>query len=100
MSNRQNVEWDKTPNRHNVESNKGRMGHNVEWDKMSNRNNIEWDKMSNRNNVEWDKTSNDKMSNETKCRRIVYNVDYRLYVIVSMFVFKTCRISPNIDKLN
>jgi hypothetical protein len=89
MSNGQNVEWDKTLNRHNVESNKGRMGHNVEWDKMSNR-----------NNVEWDKTSNDKMSNGTKCRRIVYNVEYRLCVIVSMFVFKTCRFSPNIDNLN
>ncbi len=62
MSNKQNVEWDKTPNRHNVESNKAEWD-NVEWDKMFNRNNIEWDKMSNRNNVEWDKASNDKMLN-------------------------------------
>jgi hypothetical protein len=69
MSNRQNVEWDKTPKRHNVESNKGRMGHNVKWDKMS----------------------NDKMSNGTKkCRRIVDNVEYRLCVIVSMFVTVVC----------
>jgi hypothetical protein len=89
MSNGQNVEWDKTQKRHNVESDKGRMGHNVKWDKMSNRNNIEWDKMSNRNNVEWDKTLNDKMSNGTKCR-IVYNVEYRLCVIVSMFVTVVC----------
>ncbi len=94
MSNGQNVEWDKTLNRHNVESNKGRMGHYVEWYKMSNRNNIEWDKMSNRNNVEWDKMSNDKMSNGTKCRRIVYNVEYRLCVIVSMFVLKLADFHP------
>jgi hypothetical protein len=66
------------------------MGHNVEWDKMSNRNNSEWDKMSNRNNVKWDKTLNDKMSNGTKCRRTVYNVEYRLGVIVLMFVTVVC----------
>jgi hypothetical protein len=86
MSNGQNVEWDKTTKRHNVESNKGQMEHNVEWDKMLNRNNSEWEKMSNRNKVEWDKTLNDKMSNGTKWRRIVYNVEYRIGVIVSMFV--------------
>jgi hypothetical protein len=39
--------------------------------------------------VEWDKTSNVKMSNGTKCR-IVYNVEYRLGVIVSMFVTVVC----------
>ncbi len=61
----------------------------AEWDIMLNRNNIEWNKMSNRNNVEWDKTLNDKMSNGTKCR-IVYNVEYRLCVIVSMFVTVVC----------
>ncbi len=66
------------------------MGHNVEWDKMLNRNNSEWDKMSNRKNVEWDKTLNDKMSNGTKCQKIVYNVEYRLCVIVSMFVTVVC----------
>ncbi len=77
------------PSGHNVESNKGRMGHNVEWDKMSNRNKIEWDKMSNRNNVEWDKTLNDKMLNGKKCR-IVYNVEYRFCIIVSMFVTVVC----------
>ncbi len=41
MSNRQNIEWDKTPKRHNVERKKGRMGQNVEWDKLLNRNNFE-----------------------------------------------------------
>ncbi len=57
MSNRQNVEWDKTSNRQNIERKKGRMGQNFEWDKLSNRNNIECDKMSNA-----------KMSNGTKHR--------------------------------
>ncbi len=41
MSNRQNVEWDKTSNGQNIERKKGQMGQNVEWDKLSNRNNIE-----------------------------------------------------------
>jgi hypothetical protein len=50
------------------------MGHNVEWDKMLNRINIEWDNMSNRDHFEWDKTLNDKMSNGTKCRIVLYKM--------------------------
>jgi hypothetical protein len=65
-------------------------------DKMSNDTKCRMDKMSNGTKRQRDimskviKAKWDIMSNGTKCRRIVYNVEYRLRVIVSMFVTVVC----------